>query len=179
VRAANNNPVAGASIELSDGTNVRTLTTADDPVGRFRFSSVPAGTYTLTASLPGSSPAVRLVTIEADVDQDLDISVEAQASVTGQVLLANSSTGVYEPYVGATVRLFQPADFPGAPSAAVKEVLTDANGNYTFTALAAPENFVIAVYQTPISADALDSQLILTQPSTELTAAPFMIPVLF
>ncbi len=179
VHSPDGTPLAGASVVLSDGTISRTLVTANDPVGRFAFSTVPAGTYTLTATLPGTSAAVRLVTVVADTDQDLDISVEAQASITGQVRLLDAATGTYLPLPGATVRLFNPPDFPGAPSTAVQTAVTDANGNYTFTALAAPQNFVIAVYQTAASADALDSQLILTQPSTQLTAAPFNIPVLF
>lgn len=179
VHGVDSNPVAGATVVLSDGTLTRTLVTANDPVGRFAFSAVPAGTYTLTATLPGTTASVRLVTVVADTDQDLDIAVEAQASVTGRVLLLNTTTGVYEPLPGATVRLFKPADFPGAPSAAVATIVTDTNGNYTFTALDAPQNYVIAVYQTPASAEPLDSQLILTQPSTQLTAAPFNIQVLF
>lgn len=179
VHSADGTALAGATVVLSDGTTSRTLVTANDPVGRFAFSTVSAGTYTLTATLPGTTAAVRLVTVTADNDQDLDITIAAQASVTGQVLLFSDTTGTYVPLPGATVRLFNPPDFPGAPSAAVQTAVTDANGNYTFTALPAPKNFVIAVYQTAASADALDSQLILTQPSTQLTAAPFNIPVLF
>lgn len=180
VRGADGAPVAAASVVLSDGTKTRTLVTANDPLGRFTFSTVPAGTYTLTASLPGTSPAVRLVNVIADTDQDLDIPLEAQASATGQVLLLSvGNNNTYEPLAGATVRLYRPADFPGAPSTAVATTVTDANGKYTFSALEAPQNFVVAVFQTAVSPDPLDSQLILTQPSTQLSVPTFMIPVLF
>lgn len=130
--------LAGASIVLSDGTTSRSLVTANDPVGRFAFGNVPAGTYTLTATLPGTTAAVRLVTVIADNDQDLEVTVAAEASVTGQVLLFSDATGTYVPLPGATVRLFNPPDFPGAPSAAVQTAVTDANGNYTFTAIRPP-----------------------------------------
>ena len=179
VRGVDTGPVAGATIVLSDGTTSRTLVSANDPVGQFAFSSVPPGAYTVTASLPGTSPSVRLVNVVPDHDETLDITLEAQASATGQVLLLDAASNTYKPYAGATVRLYRPADFPGAPSTAIQTVTTDTNGNFLFTALEAPENFVIAVFQTASSADPLDSQLILTQPSAQLSVPTFMIPVLF
>ena len=179
VRGVDTGPVAGATIVLSDGTRSRTLTSANDPVGQFVFTSVPPGAYTVTASLPGTSPSVRLVNVVPDHDEILDITLEAQASATGQVLLLDAQTNTYKPYAGAVVRLYRPADFPGAPSTALQTVTTDTNGNFLFTALEAPQNFVIAVFQTAASADPLDSQLILTQPSAQLSVPRFMIPVLF
>jgi hypothetical protein len=179
VRGVDTGPVAGATIVLSDGTTSRTLVSANDPVGQFAFSSVPPGAYTVTASLPGTSPSVRLVNVVPDHDELLDITLEAQASATGQVLLLDAQTNTYKPYAGATVRLYRPVDFPGAPSTALQTVTTDTNGNFLFTALDAPENYVIAVFQTASSADPLDSQLILTQPSAQLSVPTFMIPVLF
>jgi hypothetical protein len=178
VRGVDGGPVSGANVVLSDGTTIRTLITANDPLGRFDFSAVAAGTYTLTASLPGTSQTVRLVNVISDADQDLDVQVAAQASATGQVLLLTPGTNLYAPYAGATVRLFLPADFTGSQSNPVATTTTDTNGNYTFPALNAPQNYVVAVFQTPASADALDSQLILTQPSAQLTVPPFMIPLL-
>ena len=179
VRGVDTGSVAGATIVLSDGTRSRTLTSANDPVGQFVFTSVPPGAYTVTASLPGTSPSVRLVNVVPDHDEILDITLEAQASATGQVLLLDAQTNTYKPYAGAVVRLYRPADFPGAPSTALQTVTTDTNGNFLFTALEAPQNFVIAVFQTAASADPLDSQLILTQPSAQLSVPRFMIPVLF
>ncbi len=179
VRGVDTGAVAGATVVLTDGTTVRTLVSANDPTGQFEFSSVPPGAYTLTASLPGTSPAVRLVNVVPDRDEVVEITLQAQASATGQVLLLDAATNTYKPLGGATVRLYRPVDFPGAPSTAIQTVTTDTNGNYLFSALEAPENFVVAVFQTPSSADPLDSQLILTQPSTQLAVPTFMIPVLF
>ena len=179
VRDVDTGAVAGATVVLSDGTTVRTLVSANDPIGQFEFSSVPPGAYTLTASLPGTSPAVRLVNVVPDQDETVDITLQAQASATGQVLLLDAASNTYKPFAGATVRLYRPADFPGAPSTAIQTVTTDTNGNFLFLTLEAPENFVVAVFQTAPSADPLDSQLILTQPSAQFSVPTFMIPVLF
>ena len=222
VRGVDNTPVPGATVTLSDGTTQRVLVTANDPLGRFSFTTVAPGAYTITASLPGTSPAVRLVNVIADTDQNLDIGLQAQASASGQVLLLVASTpttppttapapttttnptetsppdttaaptttappppttaapvGTYAPYAGATVRLFLATNFPGPPSSAVQSTTTDLNGTYTFNALDAPQNYVVAVYQTNVSPDPLDSRLIVTQPSAQLTVPTFQIPVLF
>jgi hypothetical protein len=248
VRGVDGAPVPGATVTLSDGTTSRTLTTAHDPLGRFSFSGVAPGAFTVTASLPGSSPAVQLVTVIADVDRNLEIRLSAQASATGQVLLQAQSTpnttppastappttpptttaptttaptdttivitvpntggtttvattatttapatsppaptappvtvapGTYAPYAGATVRLYLATDFPGPPSSAIASTITDANGTYTFTALDAPQNYVVAVFQTSASPEPLDSILIVSQPGAQLTVATFQIPVLF
>ncbi len=171
--------IPGAIVVLSDGTNSRQLVSANDPLGHFIFSGVAPGAYTVTASLPGTSPSVTLVNVVANDDKVLEIRLETQASATGQVTLLNNATNIYEPYPGAVVRLFLPADFPGPASSAIAATTTDANGNFTFNALNAPQNYVVAVYQNASSPDPLDSQLILTQPSTQLTVPTFQIPLLF
>jgi len=53
VRDAHSLPLAGASISLS-----KEITTRADPEGRYRFASLPAGTYTLRAEMAGFAPAV-------------------------------------------------------------------------------------------------------------------------
>lgn len=222
IRGVDNSPIPFATVTLSDGTTQRVLATANDPLGRFSFTSVTPGAYTISASLPGTSSAVRLVNVIANVDQDLDIALSTQASAGGQVLLLTSASTTttapaatttsttppnsppdtletvpdtppttpattpptssspnsasYAPYVGATVRLFLATSFPtGTP---VATTTTDINGMYSFNALDAPQNYVIAVYQTSVSPDPLDSVSILTQPATQLTVPTFQIPVL-
>ncbi len=208
VRAADNQPVAFATVTLNDGTTKRVLTSANDPLGGFSFTDVPPGAYTITASLPGTSPAVQLVNLIANDDRALDIRLGVQASATGQVLILRPSatttnpnsaatttivpggpipttttappiTGQLEPFVGATVRLFLATKFPGPPSNAVDVQTTDSSGRYTFSALEAPENYVIAVYQTALSPEPLDTKLIVTQPGTQLPVPTFEIPVSF
>jgi len=175
VRDVSGLPVARATIVLTNGTITRTLVTADDPLGQFEFSNVLPGAYTLTASRQGSTAAVLLVNVTASEVRELDIQLLAQASLTGQVLRLSSANNAYVPYVNATVRLFLPANFPGTSDDAVATIQTDGNGNYTFADLEAPLEYVIAVYANPLSPDPLDSRLVLTQPSTQVTVPPFQI----
>ena len=51
VRSADGTPVAGAEVLLNDGSATPDGRSADDPLGRFRFSGVKPGAYTLTATL--------------------------------------------------------------------------------------------------------------------------------
>jgi hypothetical protein len=186
VRSSSGLPVAGASVELNDGSEVRDVLTADDPVGRFEFSAVEPGAYTLTARLPGTSPAVLLVNVIAADVVDLPVTLEPQASLVGRVLVLDPATGqpvpfgpcpvppVAGPPCGAVVRLFEAADFPGLPSQAVATTATDANGGYAFPGLTAPDDFVVSVYFGQ-AADALDSVLVQTQPSQAVEVPTFQI----
>ncbi len=179
VRGSDGAPVAMATVTLTDGTTTRTLATAHDPVGRFTFDDVAPGAYTLTADLPGTTQAVVLVNVVSGETQDLDLRLDAQASLTGRVTLFDAATATYVPLENATVRLFPTASFPGPASAALASAVTDANGAYVFTSLDAPENYVVAVYATASSPDPMDSRLVLTQPSAQVTVPTFQIPVLF
>jgi hypothetical protein len=173
VRSAGGTPVSGAQVLLNDGSVTLEMSSADDPLGRFRFSRVRPGAYTLTATLQGTSPAVLLVNVIAADAVDLDVQLEEQASLFGQVLVLDSATGQFVPFANATVRLFPAEAFPGGASEAV--VATDGAGNYRFAGLTAPDDFVVAVYASPTAADPLDSELVQSQPSTAVPVPTFMI----
>lgn len=179
VRGSDGNPVALATAELSDGTITRRLVTAHDPLGRFTFDDVPPGAYTLTASLPGTTPAVVLVNVTAGELNELDLRLDAQASLAGRVTLFDATSATYQPLAGATVRLYPTESFPGPASAALASVVTDASGAFTFTSLDAPDDFVIAVYATASSPDPVDSRLVLTQPSAQVVVPTFQLLELF
>jgi len=179
VRGADGQPVAMATVTLTDGSETRTLATAHDPLGRFTFDGIAPGAYTLTASLPGTTQAVVLVNVTSGEVQELDLGLAAQASLIGRVTLFDAATSTYLPLPDATVRLFPTASFPGPASAALASAVTDANGEYVFSALDAPQNFVVAVYATTSSPDPMDSRLVLTQPSTQVTVPTFQILELF
>lgn len=179
VRGSDGTPVAMATAELSDGTTTRRLATAHDPLGRFTFDDVPPGAYTLTANLPGTTQAVVLVNVTAGEVRELDLRLDAQASLTGRVTLFDAASATYQSLAGATVRLYPTASFPGPASSAIASVVTDASGNFTFTSLDAPENFVIAVFATASSPDPVDSRLVLTQPSTQVVVPTFQLLELF
>lgn len=159
-------PVAGATVVLSDGVNQITVPSADEPPGGFEIANVAPGTYTLSASFPGTSSAIVIVTVVAAETRTVDLTLAAQASISGTVEILPAGSTVFAPYVNATVRLFAVGTFPGAPGSALATTTTDANGAYTFAALTAPENFVVAVYPSATAADPLASTPAQTQPST-------------
>lgn len=153
-------PVPRATVTLSDGANVFTFLTADEPAGEFEFGAVPPGSYTLTGSRLGTEPAVRIVAVTStQALAPFDLVLGAQASVSGQVV-NDDATPFTEPRV---VRIFEPNRFPNA--GALAETTTDALGNYSFLGLAAPESFVVAVYVSATAADPIDSVVIRTIPS--------------
>jgi hypothetical protein len=171
VRGVDGRPVAGATVVLNAGTGPRQVLSADDPLGRFEFANVAPGAYTLTASLTGTSPAVRLVNVIANDVRELDIRLEAQASLTGRVVRVDN--GVETPYSGAVVRLYPPSRFPGPPAADLPQVVLGPDGTYTFPTLTAPGDYVVAVFNAATASDALDSRLVQTQPS-----AAVVVPVI-
>lgn len=168
IRGIDGQPVAQANVTLSDGADNRTVLTADEPRGIFRFSGVPPGAYTLTASRTGTEPVVVLVNVSAGaVIAPLDLQLGAQASIRGNVTGFDTATR------SLPVRLFLPEQFPrGIPLA---ETTTDANGQFEFTSLAAPQNFVVAIYAGDTAADPLDSSSIATAPGQPVTIPPFTV----
>jgi Carboxypeptidase regulatory-like domain len=179
VRRIDGTPVPLATVSLTDGTNTLRLVSANDPVGQFEFANVAPGTYTLTASLPGTSPAVVLVNVNPGEVQDVDISLQVRASVFGQVLVLDTVSQQFVPFSGATVRLFLATNFPGTPSQAAAVVTTDATGRYEFLNLEAPENYIVAVYASPTAADPLDSELAQTIPSQAVELPVFRVRAVF
>jgi hypothetical protein len=158
-------PVAGATVTLSDGTDNRTVLSADSPLGAFEFGKVAPGAYTVSASLVGTEAVVNLVNVVAGTPTpDQNLHLGAQASLTGTVL---SATG--GPAPGLPVKLFLPGQFPNGDVLAVAQ--TDGNGEYTFSGLAAPADYVVAVYAGAASADPLDSVTVRSVPG-QPTAVP-------
>jgi hypothetical protein len=165
-----------ADVVLTNGDETRTLQTADQPAGQFEFSNVEPGAYTLTASLKGTNPSVVLVNVVAAQQvAPLELRLEAQASLSGVVHRIPAANPIEEAFPGAVVRLYRPGDFPlGNP---MRETVTDAAGQYAFTELAAPDDLVVAVFLSSLSADAVGSQLVSTIPSQNVTVPTFVIPV--
>ncbi len=187
VLGADGRPAAHATVTLNDGTTARTLITADDltvgtartgdipPVWNFEFSNVAFGTYTLTASLTGTTDVVSLVNVTDGATQHVpDIRLAAQASLVGSVTLLDSA-GAFQPMPDATVRLYLATKFPGSFADAAATTVTDKDGLYSFTSLDAPQDFVIAVFPNDNSPDPLDSRLVLTEPSKQVTVSVFQI----
>ncbi len=62
---SNGAPIAGATVELSDGLTSRTTATASTPNGGYVFTGVQPGSYTLTVSASGFRRTVALVSVAA------------------------------------------------------------------------------------------------------------------
>lgn len=170
VRKNNNSLVGNSTITLTDGDlTTRVLHSADEPIGQYSFTNVDAGTYTLTAELIGAAPVVQLVTVQAGDSIVVDLQLGQQASLRGVVTQADGVT----PAVGVEVRLYLPAQFPGGSYVAF--VTTDANGVYTFEDVAAPADFVVAVFATHSSVDVLDSEYVASEPGQEIAPGNMII----
>jgi len=169
---SNGRPRGQATVSLSDGAETRTMPSADEPPGAFAFSNVAPGSYTLTVSLAGASSVVEVVTVTAGTTRDLTVQLGQQASLRGSVTRVGSQT----PASGLVVRLYAPQAFPGSPAAALQSTVVAADGSYAFVGIDAPRDFVVAVYATATSVDALDSELTSSVPGTEVIVPTFSVP---
>jgi len=169
VTDASGNPLALAGVELTDGVTTRTVKTADDPAGRFSLTGVAPGSYTLTVSFTGATPVVQVVTVQAGETRDLPLQLGRQAALTGRVVTPDGA-----PFPGLEVRLYDPNAFPST-STNVPKVTTGPDGTYTFTSIAAPADFVVAVFASSSSVDPLDVELVASVPGSEVTVPDFVI----
>ena len=151
-------PASQATVTLTDGADELVMLTADEPSrGAFSFSNIAPGAYTLTASRIGTEPVVVLVNVPAATGvPPINVQLGRQASLSGTV------TGFDPAVEQRTVRIYLPALFP--VEADRPPTTTDAQGNYSFTALEAPASYVIAVFASATSGTPLDSEVVRTEP---------------
>ncbi|MGB0112404.1 MAG: carboxypeptidase regulatory-like domain-containing protein [Ilumatobacteraceae bacterium] len=168
VRDVGGAPAAQATVRLTDGANELVLLTSDEPsVGRFAFTGIEPGSYTLTASRVGTIPVVVLVNVTtAGLPAPIEVQLGRQASLLGRVIPSPSHTGR-----AYTVRLYDPALFPVTPRATTQTDPT--TGTYTFDSLDAPENYVVAVFDGPNAPNAIDSEVVRTEPGLEIPVPDF------
>ena len=166
--------VGQATVVLSNGSSSRTLQTSDDPgdpLGVFFFSDVTQGTYTLSASLPGSVQQVKLIEVNSLTPTILDIgnvALGAQASATGTVAVFEEGinpTQEVQVQRSVLVRLFAPEQFPQGQ--ALADFTTDqATGRWAFQELEAT-TYIVAVYESDNSDSPLVSRTITLKPGKE------------
>jgi hypothetical protein len=168
VRDVDGSPASQATVRLTDGADELVMLTADEPTtGRFEFANIAPGAYTLTASRIGTVPVVILVNVSAaNPAPDIEVQLGQQASVSGRVIAPDVGVRQY------TMKLYEPALFPVT---ALATTTTDANGAYSFGALDAPTNYVVAVFASPEASDPLDSEVIRTQPGANIAVADFVV----
>ena len=188
VRAAGGAPVAGRRRRSS--TTAPRRATCSRPTTRSGVSSSPASSPAptrLTASLPGTSPAVLLVNvIAADV---VDLAVEPRAAGVAVRPGARARPGrpgssCRSPVpgdadgtpCGAVVRLFAAEDFPGLPSQALAH---GRHGRQRRLHVRRPggarTTSSSSVYVDATAVDPLDSVLVQTQPSRPPRCPTFQI----
>jgi hypothetical protein len=166
--------VGQATVVLSNGSSSRTLQTSDDPgdpLGVFFFTDVAPGTYTLSASLPGSAQQARLIEVNSSTPPLLDIGsvpLGPQASATGTVAVFEEGvnpTQEIQVQRSVLVRLFAPEQFPQGQ--AIANFTTDqVTGRWAFQALDAT-TYIVAVYESGNSSSPLVSQTIALEPGKE------------
>ncbi len=84
---ANQTPLDGVTIQISQLK--QTVQTDND--GKFQFTNIPAGRYTLIAKLEGFSDIVRTINVSVDENQRLDFAMQI-AGVSEQVTVTASGT---------------------------------------------------------------------------------------
>lgn len=154
-------PVPEASVTLTNGTTTWKITTASLPtsaLGTFVLAGLPPGTYTLSASLPGTQPTSQQVTLAAGDDTSVNLSLAPAAEITGTVTVGG------QPAVNALVVLYTASQYPGV---SVMQVQTDSTGHYVLSQVQAPENYVVEV-QLPAGSP-MATQTVTTQPSVTST----------
>ena len=162
VRDADNQPLARATVRLTDGASERVMLTADEPtVGRFRFTNLAPGAYTLTASRTGAVPVTILVNVSASVPADpITVTLGRQASVSGTITVGGQPPG--QTYY---LKLYTPELFPITPFTTTQS--DPATGRFTFTSLEAPATYVIGIFDAPNAGTAIDSQIVNAVPGID------------
>jgi uncharacterized surface anchored protein len=141
VRANGTDPVAGATVTLTDprGEVVGSAATGHD--GRYLFADLLGGSYTLVASAAGYRPYAASLTVPDIGDAVADVDLSGAARLTG------TATGGPDerPVPDARVTLVD------AEGTVVAMTTTDATGGYSFGDLPEGDYTVIASGYPPVS----------------------------
>ena len=134
-------PIVGATLNLS-GPATRTTTT--DSSGNYVFNALPAGTYTVTQTLPagfGNSTPLTIgsITISANGTSTGNNFGDTTGAITGSVFFDRNSNGANDgtdsPIAGVTFTLTGTTAAGGSVNLSVA---SDASGNFAFNDLVAP-----------------------------------------
>ena len=131
VRDGNGTPVDGATLTLSNSTQLFNRTTQSDATGAYSFSGLPAGNYKVSVAKSGfgfDPPSVDITNLTSNVTANFTAWVAF--SISGQV--SGLSGNLFIALTGSTIRT----------------VLTDNNGNYSFDLLRAGGDYTIT-FHTP------------------------------
>ncbi|HEY2812238.1 MAG TPA: carboxypeptidase-like regulatory domain-containing protein [Acidimicrobiales bacterium] len=160
--SSQSNPAIGVGevgVALSNGTSTFHTVTASGPSGmegRYQFTGVPPGTYTLTFSRVGAATVsfIEGVTVDQPVVQDALIG--DPAIVKGIVYRASDDT----PLGGAQVKIYVLSQYPAVVS---QTLTTGSDGVFQFNGLVAPESYIVE-YSFPVGAPAQATRLVNNPP---------------
>lgn len=128
------------TVELSSGSTTYQVMSADTPTpGSYEIDGVAPGTYTISFTRAGGQPTSSIITLSAGQRFQYSPVLTPAASIYGEVaLISDPSKGI----PGAHVTLYLASQYP---TVSVATAVTDSAGNFRFTNVDAPQNFVVAV----------------------------------
>ncbi len=127
------------TVTLVSGSTTYQVTTATSPVaGAYAIDGVAPGTYTVSFTRPGGVPVSSIVTLAAGQHRTDNPVLAPAASIIGTVVESTSGT----PVPGAQVLLYLANQYPATVTATTT---TDSAGDFTFTDIAAPQDYLVAV----------------------------------
>ncbi len=133
-------PVHQVTVLLSSGTNSYQVISADSPTaGAYEVDGVAPGTYTISFSRQGGQPTSSILTLSAGQRFQYSPQLSPAASIYGTVVQAGNSG---QPVPSVQVILYLASQYP---TVSVATAVTDSNGQFTFTNVDAPQNYVLAI----------------------------------
>lgn len=146
-------------VTLTNGSKTYTVTSASVPtkfadsdpstqVGLFAIDRLPPGTYTVTASRNGTRPVSQIIKLTAgELVPDLVLELAAPVDICGVV---EDTAQNNAPVPGVQVVLYRAANYPKTPEAQTETSSGNNPGQFCFTDVDTPENYIVEVdYPTP------------------------------
>ncbi|MGH8979528.1 MAG: carboxypeptidase regulatory-like domain-containing protein [Acidimicrobiales bacterium] len=131
--------LGNVTVTLVSGSTSYEVTTAASPrAGAYTIEGITPGTYTLNFSQQGGVPVSSILTLTAGQEVTDSPKLSPPASITGVVV--DATTGDDLP--GAQVTLYLTSGYPTTVAATTT---TNASGDFTFTGVEAPEDYLVAV----------------------------------
>ncbi|CAH8712648.1 carboxypeptidase-like regulatory domain-containing protein [Paenibacillus thiaminolyticus] len=142
VTDANGDPIADATVKLFTANNVPFEHTNTNASGVYLFDQIPAGNYTITASMTGYlTPNNIPVGVIAERQSTVNIAMQPDPNVSTLTIYGIISDTFGNPVEGASVDLFMQTD---GGRVAVGSVITNSQGQYLFTELGAGTYIIVA-----------------------------------
>ena len=135
-------PIAGATITLTDARGEVVGAAAAGPDGEYELADLYPGEYTVTASAPGTRPNAQTISLDGAGSQRHDVVLLSNGAITGAVVSAASGLPVREAWVTLI-------DETGTVAASAQ---TGDDGRYDFTGLAPGGYVLTASGYAPVAA---------------------------